>query len=96
MSDPILHTMDCPGGQEGEKRVCFWCPGCKCGHWVRVAGTAGVWGFNGNFDKPTFAPSILCKSGASVCHSHVTDGSIQFLADCTHEFAGKIVPMEPF
>lgn len=40
----------------------FWCPGCKCGHGVwttRPNGVTGAtWTFNGNMDKPTFAPSI--------------------------------------
>lgn len=31
-----------------------------------------------------------------ICHSFVTDGNIQFLSDCTHELAGKTVPMEAF
>jgi hypothetical protein len=29
------------------------------------------------------------------CHIFVRDGKIQFLNDCTHELAGKTVPMEP-
>ena len=29
-----------------------------------------------------------------VCHSFIRDGQIQFLSDCTHELAGKTVPME--
>lgn len=28
-----------------------------------------------------------------VCHSHVTDGRIQFLGDCTHQLAGQTVEM---
>lgn len=28
-----------------------------------------------------------------VCHMFVTDGNIQFLADCTHALAGQTVPM---
>ncbi len=32
----------------------------------------------------------------TVCHSFVRDGQIQFPSDCTHELAGKTVPMEPF
>lgn len=28
-----------------------------------------------------------------VCHSFVRDGMIQFLGDCTHEFAGQTVPL---
>lgn len=27
------------------------------------------------------------------CHSFVTDGNIQFLADCTHALAGQTVPL---
>ncbi len=27
------------------------------------------------------------------CHSFVTDGQIQFLDDCTHELAGRTVPL---
>ncbi|MGC4033677.1 MAG: hypothetical protein QM754_18485 [Tepidisphaeraceae bacterium] len=30
------------------------------------------------------------------CHSFVRDGQIEFLGDCTHELAGKTVPLEPF
>jgi len=28
-----------------------------------------------------------------VCHSFITDGNIQFLDDCTHSLAGKIVEL---
>jgi hypothetical protein len=28
-----------------------------------------------------------------VCHSYVTDGSIQFLGDCTHALANQTVPL---
>ena len=31
-----------------------------------------------------------------VCHSYVKDGSIQFLADCTHALAGRTVPLQPW
>ena len=27
------------------------------------------------------------------CHSFITDGQIQFLDDCTHELAGRTVPL---
>jgi hypothetical protein len=30
----------------------------------------------------------------SRCHLFIRDGQIQFLSDCTHELAGKTVPME--
>lgn len=29
----------------------------------------------------------------TVCHSFVRDGQIEFLGDCTHELAGKTVPL---
>ena len=31
-----------------------------------------------------------------VCHHFITDGEIKYLNDCTHEFAGKTLPMEDF
>lgn len=31
--------------------------------------------------------------GATVCHSFVTDGRIQFLSDCTHLLAGQTVDL---
>lgn len=30
------------------------------------------------------------------CHSFVTDGSIQYLGDCTHRLAGQTIPLEPW
>lgn len=111
------------GGQ-----VAFWCEGCKSAHAISIAGN-GAWGFNGDYDKPTFTPSVLVTSGHYTkdwaerkaknpaqdcwctfnqkhpgitsfkcfsCHSFVTNGSIQFLADCTHELAGKTVQLEGF
>lgn len=34
-------------------------------------------------------PGFDCR----VCHSHVKDGKIQFLGDCTHELAGQTVDL---
>lgn len=49
----ILRTIE--GG-----RVGFMCPGCKEMHQVRVEGEARpLWGFNGDYDRPTFTPSVL-------------------------------------
>lgn len=33
---------------------------------------------------------------ATVCHSFVTDGQIQFLNDCTHALAGQTVDLPDF
>lgn len=42
-----------------------------------------------NAEHPDKPAPFTCK----VCHSFVTDGQIQFLSDCTHELAGKTVPL---
>lgn len=35
------------------------------------AATRDTWEFNGNFEKPTLTPSVLCSCGL---HGYVTDG----------------------
>lgn len=88
-------------------RVMFWCPGCDGAHMVKVSGDGPpLWGFNGDYEKPTLTPSILVTYNGkdagiddappAVCHSFVRDGAIQFLADCTHHLAGQTVPLKPF
>jgi hypothetical protein len=41
-------------------RLAFWCPGCDESHHVRV-GVEGrpCWTFDGDVERPTFAPSVL-------------------------------------
>ncbi len=40
----------------------FWCPGCDGAHQVRVGDGSGPrWGFNGDYDRPTFTPSVLVR-----------------------------------
>lgn len=90
------------GGQ-----LMFWCPGCDGAHAVGVGeGSGPRWGYNDNPDAPTFTPSILVTYNGSdagidgappaICHSFVTDGRIQFLADCTHALAGQTVDIPDF
>ena len=44
--------------------VAFYCPGCKEMHQVRIEGEGRpAWGFNGDYDRPTFTPSILVRTG---------------------------------
>lgn len=82
------------------------CPGCDQLHFIYVRGASArlsnkvpEWEFNGDIKRPTFSPSLLLKStrGESnenhVCHSFIRDGNWQFLNDCTHDLAGKTVPM---
>lgn len=94
----------------GNDCVSFWCPGCEEHHIVRIV-PPGDWGFNQDYRRPTFTPSILVSgtvpvtdadvsrimAGGAVepkptrCHSYVTDGYIEFLADCSHPLAGQTV-----
>lgn len=67
----------------------FYCPACKEYHGLNKS-----WSFNGDYDKPTFSPSILVTWGDDRrCHSFVREGKIQYLSDCTHELAGQTVEM---
>ena len=81
------------------------CPACGFEHSFRVdleghGHWDDAWSFDGNYDSPTFSPSM----GANLrrqeehhprCHSFVKAGVWQFLKDCTHEMAGQHVPMVP-
>jgi hypothetical protein len=46
-------------------KVMFLCPGCGQCHYVNIAPPADkngpVWGFNGDYAKPTFFPSVLVR-----------------------------------
>lgn len=75
------------------------CPACSMAHKFDKR-----WTFNGNMELPTFRASMLVKWAKCdpvtnllikdiVCHSFVTDGKIQYLADCTHDMAGQTVDL---
>lgn len=57
------------------------------------------WSWNGDTEKPTLKPSILSKAPYGPekieirCHSFVNDGQVQFLNDCSHEFAGQTLDL---
>lgn len=83
--------------QDNPDVVMFTCPGCECGHRIRVRIGTGPhkspsWEWNGSLEAPTFKPSILVE-GQIRCHSFVTNGKIQFLADCSHKLAGQTVEL---
>lgn len=78
----------------GEMR--FWCPACNCSHgfWTKRTVPGPTWSFNGNFEKPSFSPSLrVLNDGETLCHLYVTDGQIQFCADSPHDLKGQTVPM---
>lgn len=100
MSKPVIQRMvDGSGEPVG---YMFECPGCGLWHSFRTrypVGSGPQWTFNGDLVRPTFKPSLRVRwtygdnREPMVCHSFVTDGQIRFLGDCTHELAGKTVPL---
>ena len=89
---PKFHVME---DNPEQRRLVFWCPGCRYYHWVRTRGPAPVWTFNEDFERPPVRASILVNGfdPAQRCHSFVTDGRIEFLGDCGHELRGQTVDL---
>lgn len=86
--------------------VCYEyiCLGCDQTHlvYVRPCMKEGVfaWKFNGDVDNPTLIPSVVFKVKFTVkdrpdikCHHFIKAGMIQYLSDCTHEYAGRIIEL---
>lgn len=77
---------------DGFRYLSFHCPGCGVIHTISTP----RWGYNDNDARPTITPSIKVTGGGEVnycCHSFISNGFIQFLADCTHELAGQTVEL---
>jgi hypothetical protein len=70
-----------------------FCPGCQEYHIFDTR-----WTFDGNYEQPTFFPSLKCSTDgdeeieATVCHSYLTAGVWHFLGDSTHALANQAVP----
>lgn len=75
-----------------DSHLLFMCPGCKCPHHVRVAGHGPIWEWNGSTILPTFSPEITfsAHTPSKRCRFVIKDGTIQFLADCHHEFSERL------
>jgi hypothetical protein len=73
----------------------FYCAGCEMHHAFN-----STWTFNGDLENPTISPSLLVRwthgeaHEKRVCHSFIRDGKIEYLSDCTHEFAGQTLELE--
>ncbi len=76
-------------------RLSFFCPGCSTFHSVSVNTAGARWSWNQSLELPTLTPSIHVTDdgGATVCHSYVRNGEIQFLSDSTHALAGQMVDL---
>jgi Family of unknown function (DUF6527) len=84
----VLHLLEQTPEQT---RYVFFCPGCQCAHWVRTRGPHPLWEWNGDMERPTLSPSVLCPPPGSVWL--VRDGKIEFLGDCQHPLAGRTVDL---
>lgn len=113
MSEIIKHTSKLwERRSENKSYFLFWCPGCGHGH-VFWCGSGFAhpqhWSFNGNFEKPTFSPSLrmfvrvakevdgkLVDTGEQKthCHLHVVDGELKYCSDNPHAMNGKTIPMQ--
>lgn len=94
----ILSKSPCRDGS-GVDVYWHWCPGCSMPHGIHVGPKThpdqARWTFNGNWEKPTFTPSIRClgSNNVTTCHYFITDGVQDFCNDSPHEQAGKKVPL---
>lgn len=70
----------------------FWCVGCEQTHSCIIRDDGKGWEFSGDFDKPSFHPSLQYGK----CHLILTDGVVDFLCDCRHKYAGRKIPLEDF
>lgn len=79
----------------------FFCPGCDEAHRyaVNAPPPEPSWTFNGDFDNPTFTPSLLLRSTRGPentphrCHLFLTNGILKFCGDCTHHLSGQSTPL---
>lgn len=64
------------------------------GHHVQGYDGGGCWcDFNAELIAKGEEP---CEFSCGICHTFITDGQIQYLSDCTHEYAGKTIPLPDF
>ena len=88
------------------KWMMFDCPACGLTHQYRTAigfvDDGPHWVFSGTEQRPTWSPSYLTTWTKGVepepvvdqcCHFFVKDGMIDYCSDCTHEHAGKLLPL---
>lgn len=85
-----------------------WCPGCESPHGIRIEGGPPIWTFDGNYDAPTFSPSIRCFTTETtddndrplpapiertLCHYFIRAGKIEFCGDSPHKLTGQTVDL---
>lgn len=62
--------------QPAQFQYMIFCPGCRCGHGLRVGQSDGPnWSFNGEMERPSFQPSLLIEG-----HDFTPKGRAEFEA----------------
>lgn len=93
----------CPGCKSNhifyvEKPSRHWCSLCYKDHLPVCEGAERKggyqWKFNGNWEKPTFEPSLV-NYGHPHCHLNLQDGILKYCGDSHHSLSGKQIPLEP-
>lgn len=91
------------------KGLAHWCPACNEAHAFAIEGknsSGACWTWDGDVEAPTFAPSMLIKTGPyphqpneqpriDVCHYFLKKGIIEYLGDCTHHLKGQKINLPP-
>lgn len=84
-------------GEPKDGFVMIKCPGCKTSHiiaTVKPFENGAVWAFNNDFDKPTFSPSLLIRTGKYVPgHEDFDDEGFKDMSQRCHSYIrdGKIL-----
>jgi hypothetical protein len=82
---------------EYEGILVHWCPACKSVHQIHVKDrnhSGAVWTWDGQFESPTFSPSIkVTLYSGGICHYYIKQGKIEYSGDCTHSLAGQTVDL---
>lgn len=98
-----IHLFRSGESQSPIAKLSAFCPACDFEHGFRVDleghglwGVGNTWDFDGNWEKPTFSPSMGANMGGTdklhpVCHSFLENGLWKFQGDCTHSFAGQVL-----
>ena len=76
MSNPVARIIEYVGSRPG-RQVITWCPGCEAMHPFTIEAPPGpegdrlnsgiTWEWDGNLERPTFSPSLLCKPSVHLC-----------------------------
>jgi hypothetical protein len=92
----------------GGYKLMHWCPGCHEVHGFIIEGGPPQWTFDGNYDTPTFGPSMRIyvthttddndkplpsPVQETLCHYFIKAGKIEFCGDSPHALKGQTVDL---